>query len=95
MLLKLGSDFTVLLLLCSDEDVAVDTDESKDDAGSFIESDDKDDGLISELVVLEEWSDWEICRDESVLNNGFLSKKQKETFVALYGFKSAAVLIQV
>ena len=54
MLLKLGSDFTVLLVLCSVIDAVADADDNNEDAGSFRDSDDKFEGLISELDELEE-----------------------------------------
>ena len=54
MLLKLGSDFTVLLAPCSDDEP--DIDDNKEDVGIFNESDDKEDGLISELDELDELS---------------------------------------
>ena len=54
MLLKLGSDFTVRLVLCSVIDAVADADDNNEDAGSFRDSDDKFEGLISELDELEE-----------------------------------------
>lgn len=41
-------------MLCSDRDVVADTDDSNDEAGSFRESDDKDEGLVSRFDELEE-----------------------------------------
>ena len=64
-------------MLDSDNDAAVDADESNDEAGNFKDSDDNDDDLISEHDEFDEWSDWEMFLDESVLNNGFLSKTWK------------------
>ena len=55
MLLKLGSDFTVLLLPCSDDEP--DIDDKSEEVGIFSESDDdKEDGLISELDEFDELS---------------------------------------
>lgn len=53
MVLKLGSDFTVLLVLWSVIDAAADADDNNDDAGSFRDSDDTFEGLVSELDELE------------------------------------------
>ena len=55
MLLKLGSDFTVLFVPCSDDEP--DIDDRSEELGIFSESDDdNEDGLISELDELDELS---------------------------------------
>ena len=54
MLPKFGSDFTVLLVLCSVIDAEADAEDSNDDAGSFKDPVDKFEALISELDELEE-----------------------------------------
>ena len=55
MLLKVGSDFTVLLVPCSDDEP--DIDDNNEEVGIFSESDDdKEDGLISELDEFDELS---------------------------------------
>ena len=69
----LGSDLTDLLMLCSDDEALVDTDDNKEDAGSFRDSDDSEEDLLSWFDELEEWRGWETCLEGSVLNNGFLS----------------------
>lgn len=52
MLLKLGSDFTALLLPCSDD--VPDNVDIRDEVGIFKESDDNEEGLISELEEFDE-----------------------------------------
>ena len=52
MLPKLGSDFTVLLLPCSDD--VPDIVDKKEEVGIFNESDDNEEGLISELDEFDE-----------------------------------------
>ena len=55
MLLKLGSDFTVRLVPCSDDEP--DIEDNSEEVGIFSESDDdKEDGLISELDEFDELS---------------------------------------
>ena len=52
MLLKLGSDFTVLWLPCSDD--VPDIVDKREEVGIFKESDDNEEGLISELDEFDE-----------------------------------------
>ena len=43
----LGSDLTDLLMVCSDDEALADTDDNKEDAGSFRDSDDSEEDLLS------------------------------------------------